>query len=99
MSTNVLYLATVSSSVFGGIGTRWYFMTIFAASSRMVLATKKKPASISTFGGLVSHLWRVAASASKIAQIGPPPFLPSPMPAKAALIKLLGLYLIFTAFR
>jgi hypothetical protein len=41
----------------------------------------------------------MAASASKIAQIGPPPFCPSPMPASAALMKLLGLYWTVLALR
>ena len=54
---------------------------------------------MSTFGGFGSHFSRATASASKIAQIGPPPLWPSPMPAIAALIQLFGLYLMFLALR
>ena len=83
----------------GGIGTRWYFITIFAASSASRLALKKKPAAISTCGGCGCQPSRSTASASKIAQIGPPPLWPSPMPASAALRQLFGLYLMFFALR
>jgi hypothetical protein len=68
---------------------------IFRASSSSVSAAKKKPASISTCGGAGRHCSRATASVSKIAQIGPPPLWPSPIPARAALMKLLGLYFAF----
>jgi hypothetical protein len=45
------------------------------------------------------HLYRARSAASKIAQIGPPPLWPSPIPASAALMKLLGAYLTFLTFR
>ena len=59
---------------------------------------KKKPPSQSTCGGSGLPPSRATASASKIAQIGPPPFRPSPTPANAAFMKLLGLYLTARAF-
>src|SRR5215475_3041245 len=42
LSTKELYRATVSSRLAGGIGTRWYFMTIFLARSASRLALKKE---------------------------------------------------------
>src|SRR5580700_2405494 len=85
--------------VCGGIATRWYFILILVASTPRLSAAKKKPAPESTCGGAGVHVSRATASASKIAQIGPPPLWPSPMPASAALMKLLGLYFWFLALR
>jgi hypothetical protein len=70
-----------------------------ARSAASVFALKKKSASKSTLGARGSQRSRVTASASKIAQIGPPPLWPSPIPASAALMKLLGAYLTFLTFR
>ena len=75
-----------------GIGTRWYFMTIFLARSASRLALKKKPEAMSTCGGGGFQPSRVTVPLSKIAQIGPPPLWPSSMPASAAFSQLFGVF-------
>ena len=62
-------------------------MTTLFANSVMELAVKKSPFSISTLGGAGFHFSRFTASASKMAQMGPPPLTGSPVPASAALRK------------
>src|SRR5439155_24284213 len=68
-----LYFPTASSRLRGSIGASCYGLAILRASSATVSALKNQPFG-STFGGLGSHSSRVTPSASKIAQIGPPPF-------------------------
>src|SRR5262249_41419680 len=84
-STKELYRSTDLRKAAPGIGRHWYSLTILPASSSIVSALKKYPPG-STCGGLTSHASRAAASASKIAQMGPPPlnFLGSPVHASAA---------------
>src|SRR5258706_7044193 len=89
----------VASRFAGGMGTRWYFIWILDASAPGESALKNIPCFTSTQGGAGIHFSRATASASKIDQIGPPPFVPSPIPASAAGMRLAGLYLTFLALR